>query len=162
MSAGLIVRIMHVASSSIHYKPVTLLHRHPSPCRNHGAGTMVWCNFAPWNLIYEVWIGRGWTPYGLIPIPLSTIPQSGKRRGESASLYHWIQIHEAVCSASLKSELTAHVSVNPSCWNRDKRKSLRLLSDELHRPTCERATPILYVWLTDDFLLPTCGSFANA
>ena len=38
MSAGLIVRIMHVASSSIHYKPVTLLHRHPSPCRNHGAG----------------------------------------------------------------------------------------------------------------------------
>ena len=32
MSAGLIVRIMHVASSSIHYKPVTLLHRHPYPC----------------------------------------------------------------------------------------------------------------------------------
>ena len=83
MSAGLIVRIMHVASSSIHYKPVTLLHRHPSPCRNHGAGTMVWCNFAPWNLIYEAGIGRGWTPYGLIPIPLSRITQSVKGRGES-------------------------------------------------------------------------------
>ena len=42
-------------------------------------------------------------------------------------------------------DMAAHVSVNLTCRNRDKRNSLRLLSDELHRPTCERATQILYV-----------------
>ena len=39
----------------------------------------------------------------------------------------------------------AHVSVNPSCWNRDKRNSLRLLSDELYWSACERVTPTLRV-----------------
>ena len=38
MSAGLIVRIMHVASSSSHYKPVTRLHRPPIPVQEPRCG----------------------------------------------------------------------------------------------------------------------------
>ena len=44
-----------------------------------------------------------------------------------------------------ESELTAHVSVNPSCWIRDQGYALRLLSDELYWSTCKRVSPTFSV-----------------
>ena len=45
-----------------------------------------------------------------------------------------------------------------SVYNRVLRKKLI----GLFCGDCERVTPVLYVWLLNDFFLPICGSFANA
>jgi len=67
------------------------------------------------------------------PVPCSLFPVSLNPNPRSPSQ----------CFA--ESELTAYVSVNPSCWNRDKRNSLRLLSDQLYWSACERVTPIFSI-----------------